>query len=257
MSLQLFDLAGKTAVITGSGRGIGKALAKGLAAAGAQIVTCARTLEQVEATAEEIRETGGEAIALRVDISDRADCQMLVDATVECFGKLDVFVCNAAYGVFEPAETTTPEAWNETLRIGLTGTFNCAQLAGRQMIKQGHGGSIVVTSSTASMVAFPGLLAYDAAKGGVDQLVRTLAAEWAAKGIRVNAINPGYTENVMTDIVGEREDPWVQLAINKMTPMGRVGRLWEFVGPVIFLASDASSFVTGVCLPVDGGYCAL
>ncbi len=256
MSLELFDLTGKVAVITGSGRGIGKVLAKGLASAGARVVTCSRTLAEVEATAKEIGEAGGEAFALRVDITERAQCQALVDATVERFGSLDVMVCNAAYSVMQPAETTTPEAWDETIRVGLTGTFNCAQLAGRQMMKQG-GGSIVVTSSTGSMVAFPGLLAYDAAKGGVDQLVRTLAVEWAGKGIRVNAFNPGYTENVMTDMTGEREDPWVQLAIEKMTPMGRVGRLAEFVGPVIFLASDASSFVTGVCLPVDGGYCAL
>lgn len=256
MSLELFDLTGKVAVVTGSGRGIGKVLAKGLASAGARVVTCSRTLAEVEATAKEIGEAGGEAFALRVDITERAQCQTLVDATVERFGSLDVMVCNAAYGVMQPAETTTPEAWDETIRVGLTGTFNCAQLAGRQMMKQG-GGSIVVTSSTGSMVAFPGLLAYDAAKGGVDQLVRTLAVEWAGKGIRVNAFNPGYTENVMTDMAGEREDPWVQLAIEKMTPMGRVGRLAEFVGPVIFLASDASSFVTGVCLPVDGGYCAL
>ncbi|HEX9770736.1 MAG TPA: SDR family NAD(P)-dependent oxidoreductase [Kiloniellales bacterium] len=257
MSLELFDLTGKAAVVTGSGRGLGRVLAKGLAAAGARVVTCARTLSEVEATAREIGEAGGEAFALRVDITDRADCQALVDATVARFGTLDVMVCNAAYGVLQPAETTEPEAWDQTLRVGLTGTFNCAQLAGRQMMKQTTGGSIVVTSSTSSMVAFPGLVAYDAAKGGVDQLVRTLAVEWASKGIRVNAFNPGYTENVMTDIVGEREDPWVQLAIEKMTPMGRVGRLAEFVGPVIFLASDASSFVTGVCLPVDGGYCAL
>ena len=199
MSLELFDLTGKVAVVTGSGRGIGKVLAKGLAAAGARVVTCSRTLAEVEATAKEIGEAGGEAFALRVDITDRADCQALVDATVERFGKLDVMVCNAAYGVMQPAESTTPEAWDETIRVGLTGTFNCAQLAGRQMMKQG-GGSIVVTSSTGSMVAFPGLLAYDAAKGGVDQLVRTLAAEWAGKGIRVNAFNPGYTENVMTDM---------------------------------------------------------
>ena len=118
-------------------------------------------------------------------------------------------------------------------------------------------GSIVNLSSVAGLVGIPGASAYAASKGGVRFYSKAVAMEVAAKGIRVNAFNPGYTENVMTDIVGEREDPWVQLAIEKMTPMGRVGRLAEFVGPVIFLASDASSFVTGVCLPVDGGYCAL
>lgn len=257
MSLELFDLTGKVAVVTGSGRGLGKTFAKGLADAGARLVTCSRTLEESESTAQEIRDRGGEAFAMRVDTAVRADCQALVDQAVERFGALDIMVCNAAIAVLKSAEETEEDEWNQVMDVDLKGYFNCAQLAARQMMKQGTGGSIVMTSSNASLVAFPGLLAYSAAKGGVDQMVRSMAVEWASKGIRVNAFNPGYTENVQTGMVGEREDPWVQDAIKKRTPMGRVGRVTEFVGPVVFLASDASSFITGVVLPVDGGYCAM
>lgn len=194
---------------------------------------------------------------MRVDTSVRADCQALVDGAMERFGKLDVMVCNAAICILKSAEETEEDEWDRVIDIDLKGYFNCAQLAARQMMRQGSGGSIVMTSSNASLVGFPDLLAYSAAKGGVDQMVRSMAVEWGGKGIRVNAFNPGYTENVMTGMVGEREDPWVRNAIEKMTPMGRVGRETEFVGPVIFLASDASSFISGVVLPVDGGYCAM
>ena len=255
MSLAYFDLTGKVAIVTGSGRGLGRAIALGFAGAGARIVTCSRTLSEAEAVAAEIGAAGGEAFALRADIASRADCEALADAAAERFGRLDVMVCNAAVAVLKSAEDTTDDEWDRVIDIDLKGAFNCARAAARQMTAQG-GGAIVMTSSTASMVGFPDLLAYSAAKGGVDQMVRSLAVEWGPRGIRVNAFNPGYIERPMTGMADEREDPWVQRAIATATPMGRAGRLDEFVGPAIFLA-DAASFVTGVTLAVDGGYCAM
>jgi NAD(P)-dependent dehydrogenase (short-subunit alcohol dehydrogenase family) len=255
MSLKLFDLTGKVAIVTGSGRGLGKVFAKGLAACGARIVTCSRTLSQAETTAEEIRENDGEALALSVDTTVRSQCRKLVETAVKHFGGLHVLVCNAGVAFFTPAEEISDDEWNRTIATNLSGYFYCAQEVARQMIQQGDGGSIVMISSNASLVGFPGLTAYCASKGGVDQLVRSMAVEWGSRGIRVNAVNPGYTDNLMSglesDISGAEEE-----AIGRMTPLQRRGRSEEMLGPVIFLASDASSFVTGTTLLVDGGWCA-
>lgn len=166
-------------------------------------------------------------------------------------------VCNAGISVSKPTIETNEIDWDRVIAVNLTGCFNSAQAVGLQMIKQGTGGTIVVTSSNASIVGFRNLCAYSASKGGVDQMVRTLSIEWARFGIRVNAINPGWMDHVMRNVEHERDHPRVADEIALMTPMGRSGRDDEVVGPAIFLASAASSFVTGVVLPVDGGYCAM
>jgi NAD(P)-dependent dehydrogenase (short-subunit alcohol dehydrogenase family) len=255
MSLKLFDLTGKVAIVTGSGRGLGKVFAKGMAEAGARVVTCSRTLSEAKATAQDIIDNGGQALALKVDTTVRSDCRELAANTVEHFGELNIMVCNAGIAYFMPAEKIGQDEWKQTIETNLTGYFHCAQMAARQMIKQGGGGSIIMTSSNASMVGFPGLMAYCASKGGVDQLVRSMAVEWGCHGIRVNAINPGYTDNLMSglesDTSGAEEEE-----IRRMTPMQRRGKSEEMIGPVIFLSSDASSFVTGTILPIDGGWCA-
>lgn len=255
MSLKMFDLSGKVAIVTGSGRGLGKIFAMGLAKAGADVITCSRTLAEADATAQAIREDGGRAVAVKVDTRNRSDCRTLVTGAVEEFGKLHIMVCNAGVAYINAAEAVDEKQWEQTIATNLTGYFNCAQMAARQMIKQGSGGSIIMTSSNASRVAFPGLMAYCASKGGVDQLVRSMAVEWGCYGIRVNAINPGYTDNLMSglesDISGTEEAEAL-----KLTPLRRRGKAGEMLGPVIFLASEASSFVTGTVLPVDGGWCA-
>ncbi len=143
------------------------------------------------------------------------------------------------------------------MSANVTGCFNCAQLVARRMIANGRGGSIVLISSTASLVGFPGLLAYGVSKGGVDQMVRQMAVEWGVHGIRVNAINPGYTTHHMRGSEARNDDDALEARIRDTTPMRRRGTPEEFAGPAVFLASDASSFVTGTVLPVDGGYCAL
>jgi NAD(P)-dependent dehydrogenase (short-subunit alcohol dehydrogenase family) len=256
MSLKRFSLDGKVAIVTGSGRGLGRAIAKGMAEAGATVVTTSRHGDEAESAAAEIRIAGGKAISLVTDVADPAACNALVTRTVQEFGRLDVMACNAGIILTNPADQATRAELEQTLAINVGGALYCAQAAARQMEKQG-GGSIVVTSSNASLVAFPDLLTYNISKGGVDQMVRTLAVEWAPRNIRVNAFNPGYLEHSMSRSEGYDHDPATEAAILRMTPMGRRGKIDEVVGVAIFLASDASSFITGTVLPVDGGWCAL
>jgi len=256
MSLARFSLDGKVAVVTGSGRGLGLAYARELAAAGAAVVTTSRHGEEAESAAAEIRAAGGKALSIVTDVADPDACNALVARAVKEFGRLDIMACNAGIILTNPADKATRDELEQTLAINVGGALYCAQAAARQMEKQG-GGSIVVTSSNASLVAFPDLLTYNISKGGVDQMVRTLAVEWAPRNIRVNAFNPGYLEHSMTRSEDYDSDPKLEETILRMTPMARRGRVEEVVGVAIFLASDASSFVTGTVLPVDGGWCAL
>ncbi len=252
----LFDLTGKVAIVTGSGRGLGKAIAIGVAEHGATVVTCSRTLAEAESTAKAITDTGGSAMALRLDTGDRANCQQLVDDTVAAYGRVDVLVNNAGIDIIEPAEDVAEDAWDTILNVNLKGYFNCSQFAARQMLQQPTGGSIINNSSIAGDVGIAGLTAYAAAKGGVNQMTRTMAVEWAERGIRVNAFSPGYFENIMSGATEEHSRPDKRSQVLQFTPMRRRGLPAELVGPVVFLASEASSYVTGAILLVDGGYTA-
>jgi NAD(P)-dependent dehydrogenase (short-subunit alcohol dehydrogenase family) len=253
----LFNLAGKVAIVTGSGRGLGRAMARGLAQAGAGVTVCGRSGDVVAEAAKELRGEGFDVLDVAFDAQDRDDCQMLIDRTVERFGRLDVMVVNHGIGRARPAESVEIEEWEEMIAINLTSAFNCAQLAGRRMIGQGGGGSIVFTSSTASLVAFDGLTSYSTSKAGVDMLARQLAFEWGRHHIRVNVINPGYMTSHMRGSNDRYEDADEVARIEAATPLGRKGAPEELVGPVVFLASDASSYVTGHIMPVDGGWCIL
>jgi NAD(P)-dependent dehydrogenase (short-subunit alcohol dehydrogenase family) len=256
MSLARFSLEGKVALVTGSGRGLGRAIAKGVADVGAAVVTTSRTAAEAESAATEIRSAGGRAISMAADVSDPAACSALVDRTVSEFGRIDILICNAGIILPAYAERATKQELDETLRINVGGYLYCAQAAERHMTPQG-GGSIVMTSSNASLVAFPELLTYNISKSGVDMMVRTLAVEWGERNIRVNAFNPGYMEHLMSRSEGYERSPAVEEMIRRNTPMRRRGRVEEVVSVAIFLASDASSFITGTVLPVDGGWCAL
>ena len=256
MPYAAFDLSGRTAIVTGAGRGLGRGMAEALAQAGARVVCAGRTMASIEETADKIRSAGGEAEPFLFDAVKRSDCQRLVAETAARHGKLDIMVVNHGIALAAPAVEVTDHDWSETIAVNLTGAFLCAQAAGRQMIAQGKGGSIVLISSNASLVGFHDLTAYGASKGGVDQLCRQLSIEWGPHRIRVNAVNPGYTTNNMAG--GDERHATVSLAeeIRRMTPLGRRGSVAEIAGPVVFLASDAAAFVSGVCLVVDGGYCA-
>jgi NAD(P)-dependent dehydrogenase (short-subunit alcohol dehydrogenase family) len=257
MNTTLFDLSQKVAIVTGSGRGLGKAMAIGLATFGAKVVVCDRDRETTDETVKAIESTGGAAAATFVDITSRQSCQDLIQFTVQQFGKIDVLVNNAGIDIIKPAIELTESEWDQILDVDLKGHFTCSQLAALQMMQQGTGGSIINISSLASTVGMRGLVAYCAAKGGINQLTRVMALEWAAQNIRVNAIAPGYLENIMQGASAEHDNPEKQQQIITFTPMARRGRLEEFVGPVVFLASDASSYVTGAVLAVDGGYTAV
>lgn len=252
----LFDLTGRISIVTGSGRGLGKAIAVGMAEHGATIIACSRTLGEAEATAAQINADGGTAIGLRVDTADRTSCQALIDDTVAHFGRIDVLINNAGIDIIEPAEEVADDAWDQVIAINLKGYFNCSQFAARQMLAQGTGGSIANNSSIAGEVGIKGLTAYAAAKGGVNMMTKTMAVEWAQRGIRVNAFSPGYFENVMSGATDEHARPEKRAQVLQYTPMGRRGLPSELVGPVVFLASNASSYVTGAILLVDGGYTA-
>jgi gluconate 5-dehydrogenase len=256
MAYAAFDLTGRTAIVTGAGRGLGRGMAGALAEAGARVICAGRTRAGIEETAGKIHAAGGQAEAFLFDAVKAEDCRRLVSETAARHGRLDIMVVNHGIALVAPAVDVDERDWNETIAVNLTGAFLCAQAAGRQMIAQGKGGSIVLISSNASLVGFHDLTAYGASKGGVDQLCRQLSVEWGPHNIRVNAVNPGYTTNNMAGGDERHANPGLDEEIRRMTPLGRRGSVAEIAGPVVFLASDAAAFVSGVCLAVDGGYCA-
>ena len=257
MQTDLFSLAHRVAIVTGSARGLGQALAEGLARQGARVVVCDLNQDGARATAERIRAAGGEAVSTFVDVADAASCEALVRFAVEQLGRVDVLVNNAGIDIVEPAGEITEAVWSKILDVNLKGVLNASQSAIRRMRAQGGGGSIINISSIAGLVAIPGLTSYSAAKGGIILLTRVMALELASENIRVNAIAPGYLENIMEGMVGEHAKPETEERIRTRTPLGRRARLSELVGPVVFLASDAASYVTGTVLAVDGGYTAV
>ncbi|WP_435173075.1 SDR family NAD(P)-dependent oxidoreductase [Actinacidiphila sp. bgisy145] len=258
----LFDLTGCVAVVTGSSRGIGLAVARTLLAQGARVLVNGYDAAETAAAAEVLRARHphgpGErprVAALAGDVTDADLARGLVEEAVRVFGHLDHVVCNAGIDIIKPAVDYTPEEWDRILTVNLRGAFQPAQAAARHWISAGSGGSVTMTSSIAGAVGIPTLAPYAASKGGVNQLVRTLAAEWAAHRIRVNAVAPGYVANIM-DAVTAHDDPASDRRIRTFTPLGRRATVEEIAAPYAFLASPAASYVTGSILSVDGGYTA-
>src|SRR2546423_3033802 len=248
----LFDLTGRTAVVTGGGSGIGRQMAGALAELGANIVLCARKVERCEQAAEELAELGVRAIGLRCDVRDPAEVQAVVDRTLEELGRLDVLVNNAGTSWGAPAEETPLEGWQKVVDVNLTGVFLFSQAAGRVMLARGSG-SIVNIASVAGLRGSPpgkmDAVAYNASQGGVIAFTRDPACKWAGRGVRVNAIAPGWfpsdMSKVLLDHLGEE--------FVTQVPLGRFGGPDDLKGAIAFLASPASSFVTGHTLVVDGG----
>jgi len=253
--LQQFSLAGKVAVVTGSSRGIGRAIAEGMAGAGAAVTVNGRNPETTQAVAGAIAAAGGKSLAVPADVGKVADIERLIKSTVATFGRLDILVNSAGISPhYKPAETMTEAEWDEVIAVNLKGVFLCCQAAGRVMIPQ-KSGRIINISSIGGQVALPRLIAYCAAKGGIDQLTRVLAVEWAPHHILVNAISPGYIDTDLTK--GLRQNPARRDALLRQVPLGRLGKPDEIAGAAIYLASDAASYVTGQTLDVDGGWLAL
>jgi len=253
--MTIFDLTGRVAAITGTSRGIGRELALGFAEAGATVVGCARSYENAEKTAAELRGLGHDTLPVLADVATAEGADAFITAAVRRYGRLDILVCNAGVNVKKPAIDFTPAEFDTVIGGNLRSYFLCAQAAARQFISQGTGGVIVMNSSNASVAAFEDLTPYCAAKGGIDMLVRGLAAEWGPHGIRVNAFNPGYTRHAMTP-EGQAHLAEAEKQIAARTPLRRMAEMKEMVGPAVFLASDAAGFVTGTILLADGGWCA-
>ncbi|MCH6264566.1 SDR family NAD(P)-dependent oxidoreductase [Neobacillus citreus] len=251
----LFDLTGKVSIVTGASKGIGKAIAVGLAEAGSHVVLCSRTKVELDEVAKEIEQKGVEALVIPCDVSNPKDIQNVVDETVNKFHQIDVLINNAGITVKRPAEEYDLNDWNKVIGVNLTGVFLFAQAVGRQMIKQKKG-TIINVSSIGGETALTGSIAYCASKGGVNMLTKVLAVEWAPHGIRVNGIAPAYIETPLVKAIKEQRSEFAQ-RIEARTPLNRLGMPDELIGSAIFLASDASSYITGETLKADGGWTAL
>jgi NAD(P)-dependent dehydrogenase (short-subunit alcohol dehydrogenase family) len=254
MSLpQLFDLTGRVAVVTGASSGLGVTFAEALAEAGARVVLAARRKDRIEAVAQQLVAAGRDAIAVECDVASEASVDALVGATLARFGRADVLVNNAGTAKVSPAASESLEDFRGVIDVNLTGTFLCAQRFGRVMLDQ-RKGSIINVASILGLVA-SGLIpqaSYTASKGAVVNLTRELGAQWARLGVRVNAIAPGYFPSEMTTDMFGTEDGL--RFIRRRTPMGRPGQPEELLGALLLLASDASSYMTGQVLAVDGGW---
>jgi NAD(P)-dependent dehydrogenase (short-subunit alcohol dehydrogenase family) len=250
--VNLFDLSGKTAIVTGGGKGIGRQMAQGLAEAGANVVLCARKAERCEQAAVQLMEVGVKALGLGCDVRDPEQVQAVVARTVADFGGVDILVNNAGTVWGAPPEDMPLEGWQKVVDVNLTGVFLFSQAAGRSMIERG-GGSIVNIASVAGLHGAPpeivSTVVYHATKGGVIAFTRDLAWKWAAHGIRVNAIAPGWFPSDMANFVLEHAGD----ELVRRVPLRRFGGAEDLKGPVVFLASDAAAYVTGHTLVVDGG----
>ena len=249
---ELFDLDGKTAIVTGGGSGIGRQLAEGLAEAGANVVLCARKLERCEQAAAELAELGVRTLALACDVRNPEQVQAVVGRTLEELGSVDVLVSNAGTVWGAPPEELPLEGWQKVIDVNLTGVFLFAQAAGRTMIA-GSGGAIVNIASVAGLHGAPpevvSSVVYHASKGGVIAFTRDLAWKWARHGIRVNAIAPGWFPSDMSRFVLDRSGD----RLLEDVPLRRFGGPDDLMGACVFLASAASAYVTGHVLVVDGG----
>ncbi|STO11544.1 2-dehydro-3-deoxy-D-gluconate 5-dehydrogenase [[Flavobacterium] thermophilum] len=251
--LDLFKIEGKTAIVTGGGRGLGEQIAVGLAEAGANVVVCSRKVEACEQVKEKLEQLGVRSLALKCDVTNPDDVQHVVETTVKEFGGIDILVNNSGATWGAPVEEMPLEVWQKVMNVNVTGTFLMSQAAGKVMIEKQSGGAIINIASVAGLGGtHPDILntiGYNTSKGAVITFTRDLAAKWGKHGIRVNAVAPGFFPTKMSRVVLEQ----VGQKVLEHTPLGRFGGEDDLKGAVLFLASPASAFVTGALLVVDGG----
>jgi len=252
-ALDLFRLDGRVAVVTGASSGLGVTFATGLAEAGASVVVAARRKDRLESLAAELESQGRKALAVACDVTREDEVEQLVQAALKRFGRLDILVANAGGAYIGPAEDEPVEDFQRVIGINVTGVFLCAKHCGRAMLQAGRG-SIINIASVMGMVGIGALpqLSYNTSKGAVINMTRELAAQWAKRGVRVNALAPGWFPSEMTEGMFDNERS-IQF-IERRTPMGRAGRPEELLGALLLLASDASAYMTGQTIAVDGGW---
>ena len=250
MSNSLFELTGKVAVVIGGTSGIGRAIAHGLAEAGADVVSSSRRAEQVQTVAAELEERGRRTLRITSDVSDRASLQHLLEETLSAFGKVDILVNSAGRTKRGPTLDLPEEDWNNILETNLTGTLRACQVFGRHMLERKYG-RIINIASLSSFVALYEVAAYSASKAAVASLTKSLAIEWAASGVCVNAIAPGVFRTALNQKLLDETERGREFLLR--TPMKRFGKVEELTGAAVFLASDAASFVTGQTIVACGG----
>lgn len=251
MGIKLFDLSGKVAIVTGAGRGIGRAIAVGLAGAGADVVVTSRTLADIEKTVEQIRGLGGKGLPVVADVRDINQINNVVSQCLKEFGKIDILVNNAGGHFLISTLEMSENAFDAILRENLKSVFLFCQVVAKEMIKRGQGGSIINMSSMSALRGYQSNAAYGIAKAGIMNFTRTLALDLAPHNIRVNALAPGY---IMTEGTEKlyMEPKYHEMVLN-IVPLKRFGKAEEIAGAAIYLASEASSYVTGHTIVIDGG----
>ncbi|GAE33372.1 SDR family oxidoreductase [Halalkalibacter akibai] len=251
-ALSLFDLTGKTAIVTGGGRGLGRQIAHAFADAKANLVLCSRKLEACVEVCEELQEKGVKAIAIQCDVSNEDQVKAVVEQTIETFGKIDILVNNSGATWGAPAVDMPLEAWNKVLNVNVTGTFLMSKAVGTEMIKNGRG-KIINIASVAGLGGvdprFMDTIGYNTSKGAVITFTKDLASKWGKHGIHVNAIAPGFFPTKMSKGLIAHGEKFIK----ERTPLGRLGGEKDLQGAALFLASRASDYVTGDTLIVDGG----
>lgn len=250
MFLPSFQLQNKIAMVTGAGRGIGRALAIGLAEAGADVAIFARTAKDLETVAEEIRAQGRQAYPFQVDVTSREQIEEAVRNLIEKTGRIDILINNAGMNIRSQALAVTDEEWDKIMQTNLKSAFLCSQIVGEQMKEQAYG-RIINIASVAGQVALRTGVVYAATKAAMIQMTKVLALEWGKFGINVNSIGPWYFKTPLTETILANPDFLADIIAR--TPLRRIGELEELVGPAVFLASDAANYVTGQTLIVDGG----
>lgn len=250
--MDLFDLRGKVAIVTGGNGGIGLGIARGLAQAGASVAIAGRNETKIQAATSELEQLGCKPLGLRIDITDAAEVQRMVDETVAQFGGLDIMVANAGMNIRKMPEAYELGEWHEIVETNLTSVFTCSQAAYPEMQNRG-GGKILTIGSMTSLYGFDVAAVYAATKGAVVQLTRSLASAWAKDNIQVNCILPGWIDTDLTRRARHNVSGLSDKVVSR-TPARRWGEPQDLAGAAVFLCSSASDFVTGTALPVDGGF---